>query len=101
MEATRTWVHPLFARSHFGGFVPPGPCFKARTGYPEIPKTIGEAIRKRRLALGMRQRDAARIIGCNVMSVVNWEKGHTQPRVNHMAGIVNFLGFVPSTILES
>jgi len=29
------------------------------------------------------------------MSVVNWEKGHPSPRVNHMAGVVKFLGFNP------
>ena len=77
---------------------PQGPYFKARTAYPEVPKTVGEAIRKRRLDLGIRQVDAARIIGCNVMSVVNWEKGHIQPRVDHMPGIVSFLGFTSSTI---
>ena len=34
-------------------------------------------------------------IGCNELTVVNWEKGHTEPRINHMAGIVRFLGFNP------
>ena len=29
------------------------------------------------------------------MSIVNWEKGHTSPSVNHMAGIIVFLGFNP------
>jgi DNA-binding XRE family transcriptional regulator len=29
------------------------------------------------------------------MSIVNWEKGHRCPRVNHMAGVVEFLGFNP------
>jgi transcriptional regulator with XRE-family HTH domain len=61
-------------------------------------------IRKRRLDLGLFQREAARKIGCDTMSVVNWEKGRTTPRVNHMAAIVAFLGFNPigagSTIAE-
>jgi transcriptional regulator with XRE-family HTH domain len=52
-------------------------------------------IRKRRLDLGLRQIDAAKMIGCDEMSVVNWEKGHRSPRVNQMAGVVNFLGFNP------
>ena len=34
-------------------------------------------IRKRRLDLGLRQIDAAKMIGCEEMSVVNWEKGAT------------------------
>jgi len=62
-------------------------------------------IRKRRLDLGLRQRDVAEIIGCDTMTVVNWEKSHTAfPRINHMAGVVRFLGFNPiqagSTIAE-
>ncbi|MDR3402035.1 MAG: helix-turn-helix transcriptional regulator [Chthoniobacter sp.] len=53
-------------------------------------------IRKRRLDLGIRQKDAARIIGCDQMTMVNWEKGHTAfPRIQHMAGVVRFLGFNP------
>jgi transcriptional regulator with XRE-family HTH domain len=52
-------------------------------------------IRKRRLDQGLRQTDVAQIIGCDEMSVVNWEKGHTTPRVNQTAGVVRFLGFNP------
>jgi transcriptional regulator with XRE-family HTH domain len=74
---------------------PHGPYFKATTGYPEAPKTLGEQIRKRRLDLGIRQIDAAKIIGCNEMSVVNWEKGHGEPRITHLAGVVAFLGYDP------
>ena len=29
--------------------------------------------------------------------MVNWEKGHSQPALCHMAGIVEFLGFAPLT----
>ena len=29
------------------------------------------------------------------MTVVNWEKGHTEFRINHMAGVSSFLGFSP------
>jgi transcriptional regulator with XRE-family HTH domain len=64
-------------------------------GYPVVPKTIGDQIRKRRLDLGIRQIDAARIIGCNEMSIVNWERGHTLPRINHTAGVTRFLGCNP------
>jgi transcriptional regulator with XRE-family HTH domain len=52
-------------------------------------------IRKRRLDLGLRQIDVAKMIDCDEMSIVNWEKGHTTPRVNHMAGVVRFLGCNP------
>ena len=72
-----------------------GPHFTEKKGYPTDPKTIGEMIRKRRLDLGLRQIDAAKMIGCDEMSIVNWEKSHRTPRVNHMAGVVEFLGFNP------
>ena len=72
-----------------------GPYFRAQTGYPASPKTIGEAIRKRRLDLGLKQREAAKMIGCNYLTLVNWEKGHFTPRVNRMAGVVRFLGYNP------
>ena len=35
------------------------------------------------------------MIGCDKMTVVNWERGHTKPHVNQMAGVVRFLGFNP------
>ena len=72
-----------------------GPYLTEKKGYPTSPKTVGEMVRKRRLDLGLRQIDIAKIIGCDEMSVVNWEKGHRTPRINHMAGVVKFLGFNP------
>jgi transcriptional regulator with XRE-family HTH domain len=56
---------------------------------------LGEEIRKRRLDLNLRQVDVAKNIGCDEMTVVNWEKGHTSPRINHMGNVVAFLGFNP------
>lgn len=73
----------------------PGPYETRISGYPAAPKTIGEHIRKRRLDQKLRQAEVAEIIGCDELSVVNWEKGHTRPSVNHMTGVVRFLGFNP------
>jgi transcriptional regulator with XRE-family HTH domain len=56
---------------------------------------MGEMIKKRRLDLNLRQIDAAKQIGCDEMTVVNWEKGHTMPRINSIAGVIEFLGFSP------
>ena len=72
-----------------------GPHHERIKGYPASPTSVGEHIRKRRLDLKLFQIDAARRIGCNEMSVVNWENRHTQPALSHMAGIVEFLGFDP------
>jgi DNA-binding transcriptional regulator YiaG len=74
---------------------PLGPYFTQVKGYPANPKTIGEAIRKKRLDLELRQIDVAKTIGCHELTVVNWEKGHRTPRVNHMAGVIRFLGYNP------
>jgi len=72
-----------------------GPYFTEKTGYPANPKTIGEMIRKRRLDLGLGQMEVAEIVGCSQATVTNWEKGHGAPRINHMAGVIKFLGFNP------
>src|SRR4029077_11783511 len=47
--------------------------------YPKKVTTIGDAIRKRRLELRLRQKDLAKIIGYDKTNVLNWEKGHTRP----------------------
>jgi transcriptional regulator with XRE-family HTH domain len=60
--------------------------------YPKEVTTIGDAIRKRRLDLGLHQKDVAKMIGCDKTSVLNWEKGYNTPRVNKMADIERFLG---------
>ena len=60
--------------------------------YPREIKTIGDAIRKRRLDLALKQRDVAKIIGCDETSVLNWEKGHTFPGTNKISDIRRFLG---------
>jgi DNA-binding transcriptional regulator YiaG len=44
--------------------------------YPKKVTTIGDAIRKRRLELRLRQKDLAKIIGYDKTGVLNWEKGH-------------------------
>ncbi len=59
--------------------------------YPKKVKTIGDAVRKRRLDLSLLQKDVAKIIGCDKLTVVNWEKGHTSPSINKMAGVESFL----------
>jgi hypothetical protein len=41
--------------------------------YPEHPLTIGEHIRKKRMDLGLLQREVAEIIGVTESSVWNWE----------------------------
>ena len=56
---------------------------------------MGEQIRKRRLDLNLKQIEVAKIIGCDEMTLVNWEKSYASPRINLMGKVVEFLGFNP------
>jgi transcriptional regulator with XRE-family HTH domain len=69
---------------------------KPREGYPEEPSTIGEHLRKRRLDLGLRQKDAARAIGANFKTYENWEQEKYEPEVRFWPGMIRFLGYDPS-----
>jgi DNA-binding XRE family transcriptional regulator len=57
------------------------------------PPTLGEHIRKRRLELRLTQKQAAGRAGVNPWTVLNWEKGHTEPRIVSMPDIIRFSGY--------
>ncbi|WP_157039893.1 helix-turn-helix domain-containing protein [Pelobacter propionicus] len=63
-------------------------------GYPTNPITIGDHIRKRRMDLGLLQREVAEIVGVTESSVWNWEHG-TEPELQYNPKIINFLGYAP------
>jgi transcriptional regulator with XRE-family HTH domain len=60
---------------------------------PKEPKTIGEHIKKRRLALHLLQADLAKRLGVHWGSIQNWERGATQPAIRHLPAIIKFLGY--------
>ena len=64
-------------------------------GYPEHPKSLGEHLKKRRLDLGLLQREVATWLGVNGWTVGNWENGKTQPARRFTPKIVQFLGYDP------
>jgi transcriptional regulator with XRE-family HTH domain len=66
-----------------------------KVGYPKTLLTIGDHIRKRRLDLGLFQRQVAAQIGVDEASVWNWEKGGVMPEVHFMSRIITFLGYNP------
>ena len=47
--------------------------------YPRELRTIGDQLRKRRLDLGLRQKDVARLLGVDETTVYNWEGHRTSP----------------------
>ena len=63
--------------------------------YNEHPQTIGEHIRKRRIELGLLQKDVAQQIGVIEDSITHWENGRYEPQVQHYPAIIKFLGYYP------
>lgn len=64
-------------------------------------KTIGDHVRKKRLELGLLQRDAAQHIGVATDTVTNWEKGRTSPRLHLFPKIIEFLGYTPNQVKDN
>jgi transcriptional regulator with XRE-family HTH domain len=63
-------------------------------GYPEFPITVGDHIRKKRMGLGLLQREVAEIIGVTESSIWNREHGtETEMQYNH--SIIKFPGYFP------
>jgi transcriptional regulator with XRE-family HTH domain len=55
------------------------------------PKSLGERIRRRRLALGLTQRQAADRLGVDVFTLLGWEKGKWQPAERNLQRIAEYL----------
>ena len=65
------------------------------TAYPRIIKTLGDHLRKRRLDLGLLQKQVADQIGVDELTVTNWERNATVPAIRHIPAIIRFLGYDP------
>jgi len=72
-----------------------GRYFKAIKGYPIEPKTVGEHVKKRRLDLGLKQKEVATHLGIHFTTLQLWERGIGDPGVKSLPGIIRFLGYVP------
>lgn len=57
------------------------------------PQTLGEQIKKRRLQLGLSQKEAGGRLGVTSFTVLNWEKGKTEPLEKLMPRVISFLGW--------
>jgi len=74
---------------------PIGRYLKAVKGYPSEPDTIGEHVKKRRLDLGLKQKEIAARLGVHFTSLQLWERGVGDPGVKPLPRIIRFLGYVP------
>ena len=55
--------------------------------------TLGDHIRKRRLVLGLFQKDAARIIVIDQTTIYNWGNNRFQPHSRFISKIISFLRY--------
>jgi len=78
-----------FCHAHLNG---PRPLPRS---YPQVLTTIGDHLRKRRLDLGLLQREVAERLGVGETTVTNWELNRTTPALQFIPGIIEFLGYAP------
>jgi transcriptional regulator with XRE-family HTH domain len=63
--------------------------------YPTHITTIGDHLRKKRLDLGLLQREVADRTGATECSVYLWETNRATPTFSFQPAIVEFLGYCP------
>lgn len=59
------------------------------------PQTLGEHFARRRHELGLTQEEAGERLGVSAWTVLNWEKGKTEPPVASIPVILRFLEYDP------
>lgn len=57
------------------------------------PITLGDKIRKRRLALNLLQKDVAEFINVSEDIITNWENNLSEPQIRFYHKIIWFLGY--------
>ena len=63
--------------------------------WTDKPVTLGDHIKKIRKERGLFQRDVAKALRVDSMSVVNWEKNRTKIGVRFVPAIIEWLGYDP------
>ena len=63
--------------------------------YPAQLDTLGDHLRKRRLDLGLLQREVAERLGVTASTIWNWEANHSSPQLRLIPRIIAFLGYDP------
>jgi len=57
---------------------------------------LGDHLRKKRLDLGLLQKEVANKIGADETSVWNWENNRAKPSLSHIPAIIQFLEYTPT-----
>jgi len=63
------------------------------------PTTLGQHLKKKRFGAGIRQSEAARILGVSAKSLSLWECDRLIPTVPYRARIIAYVGYDPFTKL--
>lgn len=58
--------------------------------YPTELRTIGDRLRGRRMDLGLRQKDVAKLLGVTEDSVCYWENGRVRPSRSMLTKLIEF-----------
>jgi transcriptional regulator with XRE-family HTH domain len=61
----------------------------------EEPITLGDHMRRRRLELGLYQKDVAKQIGVTTSTIWNWENNWSSITLSCMPKVIEFLGYNP------
>ncbi|MBI1818634.1 MAG: helix-turn-helix domain-containing protein [Deltaproteobacteria bacterium] len=56
---------------------------------------MGDHLRRKRMLLGLRQRDVATILAISIATLERWERNETQPKPYLIPRIIDFLGYAP------
>ncbi len=64
-------------------------------GYPPVPQTMGEHIKRKRMDEGQQQQELAKMLGVHAASVRNWEKGRSAIQLDLVPRVLDFLGYDP------
>ena len=63
--------------------------------YPKHPSTLGEHLLKKRCEIELLQKDVGQRIGVSPWTIMNWEKGKTNPGIQYYPAIFSFLEYDP------
>jgi transcriptional regulator with XRE-family HTH domain len=63
--------------------------------YPQVLAKIGDHLRKRRLDLGLLQREVSEQLGVDHCTITSWELNRTKPALRCLPRIIRFLNYMP------
>src|SRR3972149_6588254 len=61
--------------------------------YPQVINTLGDHLRKKRLELGLPQRQVAKQMGVDPTTLCHWETNQIAPSTGMIPRIIRFLGY--------